>query len=170
MWTYLLVGILSYFFLIFLVLRLTAPFMGFRAWGKPTHVPANITQVVQSLEQNHPTQKEYLLAAYTLVAERYWAGRMQTVWYAPLAFRTNLEEIWNAPGYAHCNTQNYLLFTLLTTSSLFRPEDIQMKTVFFNFFIHQHLRVKIGAEWISADPAGATIRKLPLGAHIQWFG
>lgn len=81
-----------------------------------------------------------------------------------------MEQVWNTPGYAHCNTQNYLLYLLLLASNLFSPVDIRIQTVFCNFFIHQYLQVRINGSWINVDPAGGTIRGLPIGRHISLWG
>lgn len=162
--------VLGYFFLVFVALRLIVPFMGFRRWAPPQTISPSIQQEANTLLAGHSDQASFLEAAYAAISTRWWAGRLQTLRYAPLAFRTNLEQVWNAPGYAHCNTQNYLLYTLLLASRLFSPADIRARTVFLNFFIHQYLQVRINGKWVDADPAGATIRGLPLGTHISLFG
>lgn len=170
MWTNILLLVLGYLFLVFIALRLIVPFMGFRRWRSPQKISPSIQQEANKLLTTHKDQASFVTAAYNIISTRWWAGRLQTVRYAPLAFRTNLEQVWNAPGYAHCNTQNYLLYTLLLASRLFSPADIRMRTVFFNFFIHQYLQVRVNGQWVDADPAGATIRRLPLGTHISLFG
>lgn len=170
MWTSILLLALGYVFLVFVALRLVVPFMGFRRWTSPAHIPPSITAEAQRLVTQHPDASSFLLAAYGCISKRWWAGRLQTVRYAPLAFRTNMEQVWNTPGYAHCNTQNYLLYLLLLASKLFSATDIRTRTVFFNFFIHQYLQVRVNGQWVDADPAGAAIRGLPLGTHISVFG
>lgn len=170
MWTSILLFVLGYLFLVFVALRLVVPFMGFRRWTTPTYIPLSITAEAQGLVTKHPDPSSFLLAAYESISQRWWAGRLQTVRYAPLAFRTNMERVWNTPGYAHCNTQNYLLYLLLLASKLFSPADIRVRTVFFNFFIHQYLQVRVNGQWVDADPAGAAIRGLALGTHISVFG
>ena len=162
--------IAAYFFLVFVVLRLIAPFMGFGGLTMPAELPKEIRDKITELESTSANQDSYLQAAYDFVAVRWHAGRITTVFFAPLAFRKNISVVWQSPGYAHCNTQNYLLFLLLAGSKFFKPRDIQLRTVFFNFFIHQYLQVKIGNRQIDADPAGTTIRGKPLGRHISWLG
>lgn len=159
-----------YFFIVFVVLRFITPFMGFRKPLLPEDVPEEIKKKVLDLKTVSFNKREYLEAAYDFVTTYWHAGRMDTVKYAVLAFRSNLKKIWNSPGYAHCNTQNYMLFILLVESKFFKPEDVTFHCVFFNFFIHQYLKVKIGNEWIVVDPGGASIRGMPLGKRIAWFG
>ena len=167
---WLLLGIATYFFLIFFLLRLVVPFMGFTKPKLPREIPQEITDVITAMEAKSQSQREYSAAAYKLVTSRWYAGRMSTLYYAPLAFRTELPILWSETGFAHCNTQNYILYILLARSRFFRPEDVTVKTVFFNFFIHQYLKVKIDTTWTDLDPAGAAIRGMPLGTHISFFG
>lgn len=168
---YWILGILAaYFFLVFVVLRLIVPFMGFGRMKVPKELPREITDKIKELEAASASQREYLEKAYSVVVARWNAGRFRTITYAPLAFRRNLSKIWNGHEYGHCNTQNYMLFVLLTGSKYFNAEDTEARCVIFNFFIHQYLRVKVGDRWIDADPAGSAIRGLPLGTHIEFFG
>jgi hypothetical protein len=168
-WVLLIVAAL-YFFIIFVVARLVVPFMGFGGLAQPLQIPKEIAQKISELEMTSSGANDYLRASYNFVVSRWHAGRMDTVYYANLAFRNNLQQIWRQPGYGHCNTQNYLLFVLLTGSKFFAPIDVKLKTVFFNFFIHQYLQVRVEGSWLDVDPAGASIRGEPLGAHISLFG
>ncbi len=167
---WLLVIIAIYFFLVFVGLRLVVPFMGFGRFRLPHEIPQEIKNKIVALENSAADQSQYLEAAYNLVISKWHAGRMNTVLLAPLAFRTNLLKIWNAPGFAHCNTQNYMLFVLLAGSKYFTDTDVLPRCVMFNLFIHQYLKVKVGERIVDVDPAGASIRGLPLGTHIEWFG
>jgi hypothetical protein len=164
----LLIGI--YIFLVFIGIRLIVPFMGFGKFTLPEKTPQIILQKVQELDSSAHSQEEYLQGVYDFVTSRWHAGRLNTILYAPLAFRTNLETIWNQPGYAHCNTQNYLLFILLANSRYFEAGDIKPRCVFFNFFIHQYLQIRVNNSFIDADPAGASIRGAKLGTKIEFFG
>jgi hypothetical protein len=58
----------------------------------------------------------------------------------------------------------------LAKSKYFKPEDITFHCNFFNFFIHQYLKVRVANNLIFADPAGASIRGELLGGHINFFG
>ena len=165
-----LIIIAVYFLIVFVGLRLVVPFMGFTKPKLPEIIPEEIKNKILELESASTNQMEYLQGAYAFIAFRWQAGRMNTVFYAPLAFRKNLLSIWNRSGYAHCNTQNYLLYVLLAGSKFFKPEDITFHCIFFNFFIHQYITVKVADAWVAADPAGATIRNAPLGTHIKYFG
>lgn len=159
-----------YFFIVFIALRLITPFMGFGKLPILIPIPEEIKIKIKELESASATPEEYLVLAYGFVTSRWHAGRFDTIQRAPLAFRKDLTKIWSEPGYAHCNTQNYILFVLLVGSKFFNPEDVKGKCVFFNFFIHQYLQVQVAGRLISADPAGASIRHKPLGSHIKLFG
>ncbi|HVY67994.1 MAG TPA: hypothetical protein VHA30_03835 [Patescibacteria group bacterium] len=144
--------------------------MGFFKPKLPREIPEEIRTAIAEMEDKASGGSQYLAAAYAFVGNRWRSGRMNTVFYFPLAFRRDLLKIWRRPGYAHCNTQNYLLFVLLAGSRFFRPEDVRFRCVFFNMFIHQYLQVRVDGAWVDADPAGATIRGAPLGSHISFFG
>ncbi|OGE74410.1 MAG: hypothetical protein A3I07_00645 [Candidatus Doudnabacteria bacterium RIFCSPLOWO2_02_FULL_42_9] len=159
-----------YSFIVFILLRLVTPYTGFGKLPKPKQIPHEIIVKISELETASSNSQEYLQKIYDFVTSRWHAGRFTTIFYAPLAFRTNLMKIWKSPGFAQCNTQNYIVFVMLTNSKFFKPEDIKLRTVFFNFFLHQYLKVKVGNEWINVDPAGASIRGKPLGAYISIFG
>jgi hypothetical protein len=165
-----LVVIAAYFFIVFVLLRLLVPFMGFRGLEVPAAIPLELANLIASLEKMHTDPDNYMAAAYHAVVSRWYAGRMHTLYFAPLAFRKDLAKIWASPGYAHCNTQNYFLYVLLTKSSFFKAEDVRVKTVFFNFFIHQFLQVRRGSNWIALDPAGSSIRGLLMGSYCSFFG
>jgi hypothetical protein len=162
--------VLVYVVVVFVGIRLFVPYMGFGRFRLPESLSQEVLQTIRELENKSIDGQAYLAAAYNFVATRWHAGRMNVIFKAPLAFRTNLQKLWNSPGFAHCNTQNYILFLLLAGSKFFTEEDVQPRCVMFNFFIHQYLRVRVADRWVDADPAGASIRGKPLGEHIEWFG
>lgn len=168
-WIILLV-LAGYSFIVYFVLRLIVPFFGYGGFKMPAEIPQEIKQKISELEGRSASQNEYLKAAYDFIIGRWNLSRGTTILYAARAFRSNILKIWNSPGYAHCTTQNYILFLLLAGSRYFKPEDIKTKVVVFNFFIHQYLKVKVRDTWVDTDPAGAGIRGEPLGRHIEWFG
>lgn len=160
----------AYFLAVFVLLRLVVPFMGFGGLVMPMQIPDNVRNKITDLENGSSSQEEYLKNAYDFVVRNWHAGRLDTIFYAPLAFRKNLGTLLAEPGYAHCNTQNYLLFVLLGGSKFFKAGDVKARYVFFNFFVHQYLLVKIGDKTIDVDPAGASIRGKQLGYHLSFFG
>ena len=167
---YLITALAIYFLIVFVALRFVVPFMGFNALRASQEIPQEIKDRIAKLEKASQTPEEYLKRAYDLVVSRWHAGRFETLLRAPLAFRKDLAQVWRSPGYAHCTTQNYLLFVLLVGSKFFRPEDIKKKTVLFNFFVHQFLQVHVANQWLDVDPAGASICGMPFGSHISFFG
>jgi hypothetical protein len=167
-----LISLLVYFFFVFVVIRMVFPFMGFKGVRLylPLDIPTPIKQEIEQLESKSHSQEDYLKLAYGVITKKWHAARFVSIFRFRSAFRTDLIDIWNSPGYAHCTTQNYMLFVLLAGSRFFAPEDIKIKTVFFNFFIHQYLSVCVSERWVAADPGGAGLRGLPLGAYIRLFG
>jgi len=162
--------IVAYFFLVFFVLRLLAPFMGFGGYRLPATIPQAVKDKITELENKSTDQLSYLQAAYDFVKSRWRATRGEVVYKFHLIFRDDIEKIWDAPGFAHCTTTNFVLNVLLANSKFFKADDIKVKHQFFNFTPHQYLVVKIGGKWTDADPAGAGIRGKGLGYHAKWFG
>lgn len=168
---YILLAIITfYFLLIFVILRLIAPFLGFGKFHLPEKIPQEISDKIVELEKSAASPERYAKSAYDFVVSQWHAGRFGTIQHAPLAFRRDILQIWKSPGYAHCNTQNYILFLLLAGSTFFTEKDIEPRCTIFNLFIHQYLRVTLPGGTISLDPAGASIRGMPYGSHIKFFG
>lgn len=122
---WIIIGIFSLYILVFFVLaRLFIPFYGFKQYRIPTVIPKTIKDAIVQLEQKAHSPKEYLLTVYNFVQQKWQAERLKTIISLPLAFRTNLEQIWQSPGYAHCLTINFITFILLAKSRYFQEQDI----------------------------------------------
>ena len=165
--------IISYFFTMFVGIRLIVPFMGFGDHDFPKELPGEILKEIERIKLSSKDKFSYLDHSYNLVRKR-WAkgrgtGRFGTIKYFNLIFRTNLSQIWDNTEFAHCNTLNYVLSVILLNSGYFDKKDIKRKHVFCNGIVHQYLKVRIGNnEWIDADPSNGN-RKYPLGKHLGWF-
>jgi len=165
-----LIIIAAYFFLVFVVLRLVAPFMGFGGYQPPVDLPAEATQTIADLENRSTDKKTYLKAVYDFVQSRWQATRGQALTKLSKLFRENFVSLWRQPGYAHCTTQNFILHTLLVNSKFFKADDVKVKHVFLNFVPHQYLRVRVGEQWIDVDPAAGSALGIPFGRHGSFFG
>src|SRR5438309_1224596 len=62
--------IASYFLLVFVVLRLVVPFMGFSGFKMPQSLPLEIKNKIRELETQNTSAVGYLKAAYDFVANR----------------------------------------------------------------------------------------------------
>lgn len=153
----------------FIVLRLIVPFMGFRRYKVPTELPYEYLSTIKDLESRSNTQEEYLNNAYNFVLSRWNSEKFKTVTLLPKIFRTDLKRIWNEPGYLHCNTMNFILQTILVNSKFFKPDDVKVRHTILNFVQHQYLSVRVANKWIDVDPAGSSIRNLPLGKRAGLF-
>jgi hypothetical protein len=142
-----------YVTVIFVGIRLVVPFLGFGTYPMPLELPAEIKAAIKELETNASDPQAYAARAYEFVQARWYSKRLRTVTAAPLAFRTDLAEIWNSPGYAHCHTINRIYIALLVGSKFFSPEDIEVRHKFFNFMIHQYVRVRMNGAWLDTDPS-----------------
>lgn len=161
--------IAAYVFIVFFLSRLFVPFMGFKKYDPPGDLPAEVIATIRELEAQSRNACEYLEMAYRYVRERWHSERLRTITRLPLIFRTNIGEIWKAPGYAHCTTINFILYTLLARSRFFSVDDVRIRHTFFNGVLHQYLQVRIENSWIDADPS-TTYLDQPLGQRARLFG
>lgn len=172
--TWVILILVIYCFLVYVASRFIVPFMGFSGFKAPREVPEEIKAAVADLEIKATDQRSFLEAAYELVMEKnhsQWNHtRFQAAFRLPRAFVTDLAEIWQTKDFIYCTAMNFLLATLLASSKYFKQEDILVRHVFVNMFIHQYLKVKVGDTWVDVDPAGSGIRGKPLGSHLSWFG
>ena len=159
----------AYFFLILFVSRIFIPFLGCHKPALPPDIPPVMDRKIQEMEQRVSGPDAYAEAAYEFVQSRWHSARLRTIIDLPLAFRTDLAEIWNSPGYAHCNTINYVYYVLLARSRFFRPEDIRFRYKLFNFMIHQYVQIRTRDQWLDADPSLVFLH-LRLGRHSGFFG
>jgi hypothetical protein len=150
------------------------PFMDWEGFKPPRQTPEEVKAAIAELELRAHDQRSYLEAVYELVLDKtlhqYKHTRFKAAFYIPRAFVSDLSEIWQTHDFLYCTGINYLLYVLLIKSKYFKPEDVRVKHVFVNFFIHQYLQVRIGDRYIDVDPAGTGIRGKPLGTYLRFFG
>lgn len=167
---WLVIIVVVYFFLVFVVLRLVAPFMGFRQYTPPADLPADVRGVITQLENKSSDANSYLEAVYGWVLGRWEHSRFKAAIFLSKLFKKDLQKIWQTKGFIYCTSINFIVYTLLANSKFFEPEDVKVKHVFLNFVPHQYLQVKVGDKFIDVDPAGAGIRGFGIGHHASFFG
>ncbi|MDE2311661.1 MAG: hypothetical protein KGJ93_01030 [Patescibacteria group bacterium] len=163
-----------YIFLVYVASRFVVPFMGWAGFKPATDVPPELQPVIQDLENKTFDQYTYLQAVFDLIMQKNFKQwnhtRFQAAIRLPRAFVKDLSEIWNTQDFIYCTGMNYLAAALLVNGKYFKPQDIKVRHVFVNFFIHQYLQVRVGEKWVDFDPAGTGIRGKPLGTHLAGFG
>ena len=164
-----LVALGVYLFTVFFLARVFIPFMGFWQYTPPVGLPSDMWARIHEMEAASRASSEYVARAYDFVRNRWHSERLKTITRLPLIFRTDITQIWNSPGYAHCTTVNFVLYTLLARSRYFTQDDIRVRHTFFNGVLHQYLQVRIGHNWIDADPSTSYLH-LPLGQRARLFG
>ena len=158
--------IIAYIVLVYVVSRFIIPQYGWKKSKLPQKLPEYWQTVLDELKEKSHSQEDFLKIAYAYITQKYIGGRMKTILYLSQVFQ---DPFSFKSGYIQCHIQNYLLRVLLVKSGYFSDEDIQIKTVFFNFFTHQYLKVKVGEKWVDVDPH-ESYKSVPLGKHSQWFG
>lgn len=162
--------IAAYFFIVFILLRLVAPYMGFRKYELPKELPEGVRLKISELENQSADGMVYLQNTYKFVLSRWEHARGKAAVMWPKLFLQGLEKIWNTKGFIYCQTMNFVAHVLIANSKFFKAGDVEVKYVFLNFVPHQYLQIKIGDKWIDFDPAGAGIRSLPVGRHMSFIG
>ncbi len=164
----------GYFLLVFVGLRLVAPFMGFRQYEPPKQISDDIKQAIINLENKSTDQISFLQNLYNFILEKnhsQWAhtrGRAAVM--LPRLFVKDLNEIWQTKKFVYCNAINFVAYAMLANSKFFKASDVKVQHVFLNFVAHQYLKVKVGEKWVDFDPAGSGIRGGSLGTHVKFIG
>jgi len=158
--------ILAYFFFIFVLLRLIIPYLGFNSPIVPQNIPQDFLKVIADFNKKSKTDKEYLYNAYSYITERYHEARLKTIINWNYSFKNVFS---HKSGYIPWNIHNFLLKVMLVKSGRFKEEDVKTQIVFFNFFIHQYLKVKLDNQWIKVDP-NSQYMGIPFGKVAIWFG
>ncbi len=151
---------------VYVLPRLIVPNYGFRKGPLPNILPEKVQKELDLLKKNSISREAFLKNAYDLVTTEYQGGRFKTLLDINRAFQNPLTM---KPGYMHCHNQNYLIRVFLVKSGYFHDGDIEVHTVFFNFFTHQYLKVKVDTSWVYVDPA-AKAMGIPFGKRAFLFG
>lgn len=171
---YIFILIATYFFLVFVLLRLVAPFMGFGEYKPAFQDFLEIKTAVENLKRQSFDQMTFLENLYKFILnknQKQWGHTRGMAAVMPhRLFVKNLEAIWTTEKFVYCNAINYVAYAMLLMSKFFKPEDIRSCHVFLNFVPHQYLQVKVYGKWIDFDPAGSGIRGGVLGTHASFFG
>ncbi len=154
-------------FVVFVLSRLVIPFMGFGMYKIPVELPETMSAKIKELEAQSISAEEFLRKVYEFVQNRWHAERLKTVIKLPLVFRTDLNKIYNTPGYAHCNTINYVFVSMLANSRFFKPQDLRVKHVFFNGVPHQFVQVNLYGKVLDLDPSLYYVKGVPFGQRTK---
>lgn len=141
--------VLLYLFFVWVLLRLFVPHLGFVKKTIPEQIPRSLEVVINTYTTTAKTNLEFLELAYQYVTQRHTGSRVKTVtqWY-----KAFVDIYTQNPGFLPCTGQNYLLRTMLIKSGRFTEDDIKVKVVPLNFFIHQYLLVSVDGTNIVVDP------------------
>lgn len=158
--------VIVYLLIVWVGLRLFVPNLGFRKSPLPAELPPELAETIRALDASATDDSDFLQKSYGYVTSRYRGSRVRTLMNFWVAFE---DPIGHAPGFLPCTGQNHILRTMLVKSGRFTEEDIEVRVVPLNIFIHQYLRVRIGGKWIILDPWSA-FRGVPLGKKSAFIG
>jgi len=153
----------------FAVLRLAVPFMGFWMYRIPDQIPDDYRRLINEWEMESAGAEEFLKKSYDFSVTYWKPEKFQTVSQFARIFRRDLQGIWDARGYLHCNTMNYVLACLLANSKFFTQDDIRIRHTVLNWVQHQYLQIRVNGKWMDVDPAGSYVRGLPMGQRAGLF-
>ena len=165
-WLYIpLTLLLFYFFLIFTIAPRVVPFMRKKPIGR---VPREVDEVVKRLERRSKTPHDYIRECADHILSDKHCARIKAFFIFPRALERNLSVLFKRRGFLHCNHLNQLMRVMLARSKFFSDDDIRIRTVFLNFFVHQYLQVRVAGQWYDVD-LGADHFGIPLGKHAWGF-
>lgn len=150
----LLIFFFAYIFVFFILTRIIFPTLRPWKYPIPQKIPLDMQEVIMELKRHSKKKIDFLILAHQYLTKRYHGGRILSIIRLDLVMMTDIEKIWRRHGYTPCNTLNYLLRIFLIKSGYFKEEGIIVKHTFFNFNIHQYLKIKADKNWINVDPAG----------------
>jgi hypothetical protein len=158
--------LVTYVLTVWVGLRIIVPHLGFRKSALPESLPHDFAATIQRLSGESSDDYEFLRKSYEYVTSRYHGSRIRTLSNFWVAFQDPIE---HAPGFLPCTSMNYILRTMLVKSGRFTEEDIEVKVIPLNIFIHQYLHVRVEDRKINVDPWSA-FRGLPLGTKSAFIG
>src|SRR5581483_3051925 len=103
-----------------------------------------VKNTIGNLQNASLDQLSYLRAVYDFILDKtlhqweHTRGKAALRWHR--LFVKNLDEIWQAKDFVYCYAINFAAYALLANSKFFKPEDVEVRHVFFNFVPHQYLR------------------------------
>jgi hypothetical protein len=157
---------LLYVTLVWIVGRIVIPHFGFVREKIPAAIPVELQSKIEEINSSSKDDTDFLQKSYAYITQKYTGSRLKTVTQFWQAFGDVYKK---DPGFLPCTGQNFLLRTLLVKSGRFQENDIRIKTVPLNFFIHQYLLVRVDGAWIPVDP-WASFLKVPFGRKLSFFG
>ena len=133
----------------------------------PSKLPSQMEEVVKRLKRLK-SKKRVLEEAFNAVTFRFHGEKMAVITRFFNLFRKRANRLWKQPGVMHCTQQNYLLRIFLIKSGKFKEADIKQKLVMYKKISpHQYLQIRVGNQWISADPWAVQGEGLPLGHYAR---
>src|SRR6185436_12541602 len=120
----------AYFIVVFFILRLVVPFMGFMQYSPPTNLPRAIKQAISELESKSRDQQSYLQNVYALImfknAHQWKHTRLQAAIQLNKLFKKDLKDIWYTEGFVYCQAINFVIYTMLANSKFFKADDVRV--------------------------------------------
>jgi hypothetical protein len=156
----------AYVIFVWVIGRMAIPHLGFVTEAIPATIPPSMQEIIDGLNGSSKDSREFVRKSYEYVTNRYTGSRVKTITRFWRAFGDVYEK---DPGFLPCTGQNFFLRTLLVRSGRFQENDIKVRTVPLNFFIHQYLLVRVDGVWTPIDP-WASFLNVPFGRKLAFFG
>lgn len=155
--------IAAYIVVVFVLLRLAVPHMGFGKDAIPDTIPVDWQRVVDELNASAISDFDYLEKSFAYLTSRYHGSRIRTV----TNFWKGFGNAFSKPaGFLPCNMHNHILRVMLVKGGRFKEADVKTVTMPLNLFIHQYLDIRVGDRIVHADGWAAFTGK-KLGEHAE---
>jgi len=169
----LLIIIISYIFVVFVLSRFIIPHLGYKKLPLPENIPVEWQKEIDLLKSKADSPEKFLDLTYNYLGEKYYSKsnsffrRLRTFTNFSTLF-IGLDELYKRSGFMHCTQLNFLLRIFLVKSGFFKEEDIRLRHMFFDFFIHQYAQVKLSKHWLAIDIFDYS-NGLKIGKHLKTF-
>lgn len=168
-----LIIIISYLLIVFGLSRLVIPHLGFEKDALPENIPVEWQKEIEFLKIKANNAEEFLSLTYNYLGQKYsyqsrpFFRRFKIFPNFQTLF-ISLNDLYQRRGFMHCTQLNFLLRLFLVKSGFFKEEDIKLKYIFVNFFIHQYAQVYLNNRWIDVDIFDYS-NGLKIGEHLKTF-
>ena len=169
----LLIIIISYILIVFVLSRLIIPHLGYKKLPLPENIPVEWQKEIDLLKSKSNSPEEFLTLTYNYLGQKYYSKshslfrRLRTFTNFSTLF-IGLDELYERTGFMHCTQLNFLLRIFLVKSGFFKEDDIRLRHMFFDFFIHQYAQVKTRSHWLAIDIFDYS-NGLKIGKHLKTF-
>jgi hypothetical protein len=167
-WEITIIIILIYIFLVFILSHFVVPHLTWWNEKVPEQIPATMTAEINRLKALAQDKQEFFELCFNYLGSKYYSDRVDTFYKYSFLFK-NTEEIWGITGYVPCTQSNWVMKIFIVSSGYFKNEEVWMRHIFFNFFLHQYGEVYLDGRWVAFEVGEKQKQNISIGRHMKFF-